>query len=539
MSVSSDRSLEVRPGQAVSPLSGGRVFGKFQLLANLGTGGMGEVFLAMARGGLGVRKLVVIKRLKHFAEDAARDEAQEMFLNEARLATLLNHSNIVQTNDVGVEDGHMYLVMEYLEGQSLNAISRHMKTSQRRVDDGILAKMVSEALCGLHYAHELRDYDGKPLSIVHRDLSPHNIFVTYEGVIKIVDFGIAKTSSSAKTEQGIIKGKFAYMAPEQAGDDKVDRRADVFVMGIVLWELLTGERLVYRRNEVQTIHRLLNETFDPVSSVRADVDPRLDAIVTKALSKDPAARYQTAQEMREALETFLVSGFRPVRQEEIGTLVSDLFRADRSAIQQKIQDCVAAATEEPDPDHLPALTVPSEVTPNAKLVRQRAELRTTGNTMISGSLAALTTGPDSANDVTAPSPDLSAPRAGKSRVAAMAAVAFVLVSVFAVAVVSRGRPAPSASSAEVAAPQSPPPAATQLAVLPPSAPTASVDPAPSGPSAKVEAAPAHAPHASPPVTTTRARASTPAPRAPLPPAGAPTAAAPAATSHQRVFNTQL
>ena len=220
------------------------MFGKFRLLASLGSGGMGEVFLAMTRGGLGVRKLNVIKRLRHFAEDDQREHAQQMFLNEARVATLLNHPNVVQTYDVGIEDGRMYLVMEYLEGQSLHALYKHQSGGERRVDDRIILKMISDTLFGLHYAHELCDYDGKPLNIVHRDLSPHNIIITYEGVAKIVDFGIAKTSVSTKTELGVIKGKFAYMAPEQAGDGPVDRRADVFVMGIGLWELLSGQRLV-------------------------------------------------------------------------------------------------------------------------------------------------------------------------------------------------------------------------------------------------------------------------------------------------------
>ncbi len=270
-----------------------------------------------------------------------------MFLNEARLATLLNHPNIVQTNDVGVEDGHMFLTMEYLEGQPLNAIVRAAKAKGKRLDDAIGVKIISDALAGLHYAHELRDYDGTPLSIVHRDLSPHNLFVTYEGIAKVVDFGIAKTAGSTKTEQGIIKGKFAYMAPEQASDEKVDRRADIFVMGIVLWELLTGERLVFRRNDVQTVNRLLNDKFPFPSSERPDIDPELDAIVMKALAKDPADRYQTALEMREALENHpCLARSHPVRQEEIGPLISEMFSSERSVMRQRIQQCIASAHDD-------------------------------------------------------------------------------------------------------------------------------------------------------------------------------------------------
>src|SRR5258706_8792364 len=182
-----------RPGAITAGPPANRIFGKFRLLANLGAGGSGEVFLALSRSAVGgVNKLVVIKRLRHFAEDDARSQAQEMFLNEARLATLLNHPNIVQTNDVGVEDGAMYLTMEYLEGQPLNTIIKAATAQMTKLDIAIGVKIICESLAGLHYAHELRDYAGTPLSIVHRELKPHKLFVTYEGINKIVDFGIAE-----------------------------------------------------------------------------------------------------------------------------------------------------------------------------------------------------------------------------------------------------------------------------------------------------------------------------------------------------------
>ena len=410
-----------RASHSLPPVSRGRVFGKFRLLASLGSGGMGEVFLAMTRGGLGVRKLNVIKRLRHFAEDDQREHAQQMFLNEARVATLLNHPNVVQTYDVGIEDGRMYLVMEYLEGQSLHALYKHQSGGERRVDDRIILKMISDTLFGLHYAHELCDYDGKPLNIVHRDLSPHNIIITYEGVAKIVDFGIAKTSVSTKTELGVIKGKFAYMAPEQAGDGPVDRRADVFVMGIGLWELLSGQRLVARRNDLQTITRLLNDDFQTLSSVRPDIDPTLNAIVMKALHKDPSLRYQSALEMREALENCLAARFRPVRQEELGKCVTDLFKEDRAAIQQRIQECVAAALEDPDPDQLPTLRGPHETTPS---FNRRNDLSSSGSNKFYVS--------QSTNDVptgTTAAIAQAATPARPTRSAAMAATVVVLMAV--------------------------------------------------------------------------------------------------------------
>jgi serine/threonine protein kinase len=544
----------------LSPASpGSRIFGKFRLLANLGAGGMGEVFLALSRSSLGgVNKLVVIKRLRHFAEDEARSEAREMFLNEARLATLLNHPNIVQTNDVGVEDGHMFLTMEYLEGQPLNAIVRAAKAQGRKLDDAVVMKIISDALAGLHYAHELRDYDGKPLSIVHRDLSPHNLFVTYEGIAKVVDFGIAKTAVSAKTEQGIIKGKFAYMAPEQASDDKVDRRADVFVMGIVLWELLTGERLVFRRNDVQTVNRLLNDTFLPPSSVRADLDPELDALVMKALSRDPAARFQSAREMREALEQHLLARSHPVRQEEIGPLISELFSVERAQIRQRIQQCIATAQDDAVMDHLPALTsrpLDAASTPNAS----RPSLDGSGSlkpSPLSGTLAATMRGPDGDGDGS--SAGTAAPPNKKGRmIVAAGVVAAAVIAVATYGAVGHGNAStaavkestPAATRAEPAAAAAPSPAADSAnANAAPTTATATAPPAPaanehassdapstrhrwSGPSHAAPAGQGHAAAAAPP-------AASPAPAPTPPPAPAPPPT-PTATTHARVFNTAL
>src|SRR5450432_657141 len=210
------------PSDAPDPLPVYAPFGKFQLIAQLGKGGMGEVFLALLHGVQGVKKLVVIKRLLESIND---DRAmRDLFLEEGRLAARLNHSNVVQTIEVGEEAGALYLSMEYLEGQPLNQVVRKLGTD--RIDPHIAARIISDVLCGLHYAHELRDYDGRPLNIVHRDMSPHNIFITYDGEVKIVDFGIAKAASQAsKTEVGVFKGKVAYMAPEQATSDTTDRRA--------------------------------------------------------------------------------------------------------------------------------------------------------------------------------------------------------------------------------------------------------------------------------------------------------------------------
>ncbi|HET9834062.1 MAG TPA: serine/threonine-protein kinase, partial [Vicinamibacterales bacterium] len=273
---------------------------RYQLLATLGRGGMADIYLAVARRSLGFSKLVVLKHLRSYDDD---QRTRDMFLDEARLAARLSHPNIVDTYDVGLDGDAHFIAMEYLEGQSLSRILRAVHHGQ--VSATAWARIVADALRGLHYAHELCDYDGMPLEIVHRDISPPNIFVTYGGEIKIVDFGIAKaTLNSFHTEPGVFKGKIGYMAPEQVNGGVVDRRADIFSMGIVLWESLVGRRLL----EGGIRHFLETEGSSPlptVISVKPDVDPRLSRIVERALAIDPRDRYATAAEMGEAVEAFL------------------------------------------------------------------------------------------------------------------------------------------------------------------------------------------------------------------------------------------
>jgi serine/threonine-protein kinase len=327
-------------------------FGKFQLIARLGKGGMGEVFLALLHGIQGVKKLVVIKRLlDSITEDRPM---RELFLEEGRLAARLNHSNVVQTIEVGEEAGALYLSMEYLEGQPLNQVVKKLGTE--RMDPRLASRIISDVLCGLHYAHELKDYDGRPLNIVHRDMSPHNIFITYEGEVKIFDFGIAKAASQAnKTEVGILKGKVAYMAPEQATSDNIDRRADIFVIGIVLWELLTGTRL-FAGEMKKTFFRLLQQSVPAVSTVVPEIDPELDAIVSKALFKDPNARFASAKEMRDALDGYIAKSGRPVRAEDLGEVLGRLFAKRREQVRRQVRTYMSAVEAAHSTTELPTLT---------------------------------------------------------------------------------------------------------------------------------------------------------------------------------------
>lgn len=342
--------------------SSSTAFGKYQLFASLGRGGMADVFLAVARGPMGFNKLAVIKRLRQALADEA--SFRNMFLDEARLAARLNHPNIVHTYEVGEHNGIYFIAMEYLEGQSLNKVMKEALKRREPLPPALCGRIVADALTGLHFAHTLTDYDGTPLNIIHRDVSPHNIFVTYEGHSKLVDFGIAKAAlSSTETEVGVLKGKVAYMSPEQAMGGPIDARADVFPMGIVLWEMLTGQRLMTGESAAQTLHRLMNMPIPRVSQVLGGgrggvIDPMLDDIVARALEKDPMMRFQSAAEMRDALEVYLARSGTP-RQDEVGRMMLHLFGKVREEVQRQIQKHMAVITQASSTQELQALNAES------------------------------------------------------------------------------------------------------------------------------------------------------------------------------------
>jgi len=297
---------------------------------------MAEVFLALSRGMAGFNKLVVLKRLR---PSVAEEQAMiSMFLDEARLAARLHHPNIVNTYEVGEHEGSYFIAMEYLEGQPLNKILKNPKV-QELITPAMWCHVFAQALAGLHHAHEQKDFDGKPLDIVHRDLSPHNIFVTYSGETKLVDFGIAKaTVNTTNTATGILKGKVNYMSPEQVRGD-TDRRADVFAAGLSLWEVLAG-RGVFRGEAVTVLHRILNDAIPKLVDARPDIDPELDAIVMKALEKDREKRYATAEEFREALEEYVRKRNEVVRDGAIGKAVSTMFHDTKESVAERIKECV-------------------------------------------------------------------------------------------------------------------------------------------------------------------------------------------------------
>jgi serine/threonine protein kinase len=296
--------------------------GKYRLLRLLATGGMAEVYLARQAGAAGFQKQVCLKRiLPHLARDK---QFVEMFLNEARVASQLDHPNIVSIFDLGESNGSYFIAMEFIDGPTLRAVALRAAELNELLPAAEVLRIVSQAAGGLHYAHELPGPDGRPLGLVHRDVSPDNLLVHRNGTVKIVDFGIAKAAgSTGNTATGTLKGKVAYMAPEQLRGEPTDRRADVFSLGVVLYELLAGHRPWDAPTEVALIARILNEEPQPLQAVREDATPALWTIVERALAKDPGQRHQTCQELQADLEQYLVS----LGQSATSSRLADFVRA--------------------------------------------------------------------------------------------------------------------------------------------------------------------------------------------------------------------
>ncbi len=263
------------------------IAGKYTLLRRLGHGGMAEVFLAKQMSEGGFEKLVVLKRiLPHLASGP---EFVTMFLDEARVAADLRHPNIVTIADVGRVGETLFMVMEFLHGQDVRKVQRKVAAFGQMIPFGHACQMVIDAAAGLHYAHTKRDLNGQMLSIVHRDVSPQNIIVTFEGGTKIVDFGIAKAAGqSTQTSAGVLKGKYTYMSPEQAQGEIVDARTDQFALGIVLWELLTMRRLFKRDTEGQTLEAIIDGAVPRPKRFRDDCPPGIEDVVTARLWRSPS-----------------------------------------------------------------------------------------------------------------------------------------------------------------------------------------------------------------------------------------------------------
>ncbi|WP_407659922.1 serine/threonine protein kinase [Hyalangium gracile] len=296
--------------------------GRYQLIKKLATGGMAEVFLAKAQGPMGFEKTLVLKRiLPYMAEDPT---FVEMFLAEAKLAAQLNHPHLVQIFDFGEADGQYFLAMEYIDGVNLRTLLVRAAQQGMALAPELCAQLVASACEGLAFAHDFRDPEtGVPLGLIHRDISPDNILVSRHGAVKVVDFGIAKVAGQPdRTQEGVVKGKLAYMPPEQIRAEPLDRRVDVYALGVVLYELLTAHKPFQGPTDASTMESILFRPMVPPSQYRSDVPDSLLLILERALAGKPEHRQSDCLSLAAELEDFILSVGKPVTAQQLALLVA-------------------------------------------------------------------------------------------------------------------------------------------------------------------------------------------------------------------------
>jgi eukaryotic-like serine/threonine-protein kinase len=332
---------------------------RYELVAELASGGMATVFLGRILGVGGFQRFVAIKRLHpHLASE---QEFVEMFLDEARLAASIHHPNVVPILEVGTSDRGYYLVMEYIEGDTLARLLARAATSHNRIPVPIGIRIVLDTLAGLHAAHELKDDNDHPLNLVHRDVSPQNILVGINGTARITDFGVARAATRlSSTRSGQLKGKLAYMAPEQARGGMIDRRADVFAVATVLWEVLADKRLFKGEGEADTLNRVLFEPIPRLLDVAPQVHPVLDAIVMKALDRDPQKRFASAAVLADELEKAArsIQAIASVREvaEYVQKVIGQEIAQQRDIVRAWLAQSEPSRTELDDTDIVVGLT---------------------------------------------------------------------------------------------------------------------------------------------------------------------------------------
>ena len=301
-------------------LKSGSTLGRYELLIRLGRGGMASVWVARERAPVsGKQRLVAVKAM---LPELARDSAfRAMFLEEGQIVRSIDHPHVVKVHEVSEDHGVLYMAMEWVEGDSLRTVIKEARR-RRAIPAEIAVKIIADAAAGLHAAHELRGWDGELRNIVHCDVSPHNILVGLDGRAKLVDFGVANaTAHSDLGNEDKIKGKFGYMSPEQARAEPLDRRSDVFALGIVLFELVTGERLFRGENAAHSLELVKKSKIPNPAELNPRLSPQLVEVVEKSLARDLKRRFQTAREMSEALERYLVADRVMVSPASVGQLV--------------------------------------------------------------------------------------------------------------------------------------------------------------------------------------------------------------------------
>jgi len=296
---------------------------RYTITDRVDAGGMAEVFRGVAESIQGFKKSVAIKRI--LPSLVKNEKFVNMFLDEAKVSLFLQHANIVQVFDIGKTDASYFLVMEFVDGCNMKALLDHLKEKGKRIEIAHAIYVMLECCKALNYAHHAENPEtAKSLEIVHRDVSPPNILVSKMGEVKLVDFGLAKANSQiASTDQGVVKGKFSYLSPEAASGLAVDKRADIFAVGILLWEMFTGRRLFYGESDYQTVELVRQARIPSIAALNPDVAPELEGIVRKALAQDPNDRYQDAADLGDALAQFLFSHRMKVTARDIAAVVRE------------------------------------------------------------------------------------------------------------------------------------------------------------------------------------------------------------------------
>jgi eukaryotic-like serine/threonine-protein kinase len=324
-------------------LAPGMVLGRYELLLPIAQGGMATVWAARQKGSRGFQKTVAIKTMLPTLSDDPQFE--QMFLDEAALAAKIHHPNVAEILDLGEQDEILYIVMEWIDGEALSIVHKAARKNQTQLPQRIALRVAIQACAGLHAAHELHDENDVPLQLVHRDVSPQNVLVTYDGIVKLVDFGVAKAVGRAggETTAGQLKGKVPYMSPEQARGGQVDRRTDIFAMGIVLYKLTTGLHPFLGENDLVTMRNIISRPLLPPRVKNPSYPQELEQVLVKALQKDPDKRYPTMMELGSALERALNS--MGIADDDIGGFVRTLM-GDRGAKRRAaLRDAVRAADE--------------------------------------------------------------------------------------------------------------------------------------------------------------------------------------------------
>jgi serine/threonine-protein kinase len=361
-------------------------YGRFRLTGRIGMGGMAEVFRAVVKGPQGWERELVVKRILPTLSGNA--EFTKMFIREAKISALLVHPNIVQTFEFGEAEGTYFIAMEGVQGVTLRELLTRLKKEQRAMPFMVIADIAKQVCTGLEYAHTLTGPDGNPLEIVHQDISPTNIMLAFNGTVKILDFGIARAASFAEEEakKGLIKGKVAYLSPEQVNMKPFDHRIDIFALGICMHEMMTGARLFQAKNDITKMRELLAKPIPPPSSINAAVPRELDRIVMKALEVDPEQRYQTTAAMAADLERTMIAARHSSR--DLAKLLRGIFMPEQEEPLVVVEAAPAAAASGDSRPTDSMASLRSQTQEISSTDRSRAQRANSGSGILDGALRA-------------------------------------------------------------------------------------------------------------------------------------------------------